>query len=442
MFYNKLSLYMKKIVLILAGFCGLLAVSLSFAASTIAPIQSLNGIAAVVNGEIITQQALNTETAMLKQQMQAANQPVPSDSKLKKQVLNQMIDQKLVLQMAVKDNVSVSSAQVDATIANIAKQNNLTVAQLQQQIAKQGMNYDVYKAQIKQQLLMNGAEQQAIGNTIQVTDAEVQLAMKKAAKQNQAIPEYHLQALLVPVPNAPTPAQLQVAKAQANALIQKLQKGADFSTLAISQSAGSEALQGGDLGWKQLTQLPPSIAAQVAGAINGTILGPIQSPNGFYIVKVVGFRTLNANHTISLTHVRHILLKQGMTETGDQVKAKLAVIRQQIEKGTAFDVMAEKYSEDAATAKKGGDLGWVAADELPANLVKSMQHLKVGQVSKPIRTKDGWELIQVLGRKNVNNSQANLENQTRQMLYFQKFQQAVKNWVQQLRGKAYIKIMQ
>lgn len=260
-------------------------------ASAAQPLQPLNAIAAVVNNEVITQSALNAEVAMMKQQAQANNQPLPADAQLRAKILDQMIDQKLILQMAAKEKITVSDTQLAAAIQKVADENHLTVAQLQQQIEKQGMNYQVYKQQVRQQLLMNAVEQQAIGNTIQVSDAEVKAAMAKAVAQAKSTPEYHLQALLVPLPTTSTPAQVQAAQTEAANLISQLQKGADFSSLAVSQSSGAQALQGGDMGWRQLSALPPTIAAQLSGAVAGSVVGPVQSPNGFYIMKVVAIRT-------------------------------------------------------------------------------------------------------------------------------------------------------
>lgn len=300
---------MKKVRLFLM--CWISMVTVGFAASAAQPLQPLNAIAAIVNNEVITQSALDTEIAMMKQQLQANNQPLPADAQLHTQILNQMIDQKLVLQMAAKEKITVSDGQLDAAIEKVAGENHLTIAQMQQQIEKQGMNYQVYKQQVRQQLLMNAVEQQALGNTIQISDAEVKAAMNKAVAQAQNIPEYHLQAVLVPVPTTPTTAQVQTAQSEAASLIQQLQKGADFSTLAVSQSSGVEALQGGDMGWRQLTELPPTIAAQLASAVSGSVVGPIQTPNGFYIIKVVAIRTANATPPANLeSQTRQMLFYQ------------------------------------------------------------------------------------------------------------------------------------
>jgi peptidyl-prolyl cis-trans isomerase SurA len=278
---------MKKLVLFIS--LAFLWLSVAFAG----PVQSLNSIVAVVNNDIITQSEVSAQMGAMQQQLEAAKQPVPSAAVLKKQVIQQLIDEKLVLQMAHKSGITVSSSQLNAAVASIANHNHLTLAQLKQQVEKQGMKYDVYKKQIHDQILMNAVERQAIGNTIHVSTEEVNSAMKQATAQMQAAPEYHLLGLLVPLAaNAPAN-QVQAAQNQANTIVQQLQQGADFSTVSENQPVGSPAIQGGDMGWEQLSQLPPAIEAQVASAMTGSIVGPIQMPNGFYILKVLAMRTVN-----------------------------------------------------------------------------------------------------------------------------------------------------
>lgn len=257
-------------------------------------IQPLNSIAAKVNNQIITQTQLDNQVSIAEQQLKAANQPMPAASVLRKQVLDQLIDQNLILQVAQKNGITVSPAQLQEAIAVIAKQNHLTVDQLRQQVKQQGISYSDYKEQMKDQILINAAARQEIGNTIHITDADVETAMKKIAALTKAIPEYHLQIMLVPIANAATPQQQQAAQKQANDLFKQLQQGTGFKLLADASLATNNPVQSADMGWRQLSQLPPSIAGQVASAISGSILGPISTAKGYYIIKVAAIRTLKS----------------------------------------------------------------------------------------------------------------------------------------------------
>lgn len=280
---------MKKILIFLISSISFLGIEVLAATPSTSIIQPLDRIVAVVNNDIIMQSSLNWQVAIIKQQLQMAHQSIPSNSQLRQKVLNQMIDEKLVLQAAAKAKITVTENQLDKAISNIAAQNHLTLDQLKQQLAKQGMNYSTYQKQIHQQLLISRIEQQILGNTIHVSNAEIKAAMKRIPV-SQTIPEYHLQALLVPVSNTATPAQVQTAKKIANDIIQQLQQGADVANVAATTATATEPLQGGDMGWKQLSQLPPTIGTELAAAIPGSIVGPLQTANGFYIIKVVATR--------------------------------------------------------------------------------------------------------------------------------------------------------
>ncbi len=409
-------------------------------AKTPEKIQSINSIAAVVNSSIITQSELDHQFNIIKKQIQLQHQPMPSDTVLKKKILKQLIDQKLILQIAKQNNMSVSDSELNQAIKSIASRNHLSVAELKQQIVKQGVDYEAYRKQIRTQLLMNLTERRAVGGDIQVTDAEVKKALQTMPKP-QNVPLYHLQAMLVPVPNAPSPEELQKAQAKADSIISELHKGNDFSTIALTETFQNQPLSGGDMGWKQLSQLPPVIAGELAGSMKGSIIGPVQTPNGYYIIKVVGIKTFNASHKVTLTHLKTIIIKQGELKTGQAVEAELNNIRAKIVKGASFAAMAKKYSQDKPSAAKGGDLGWVTPNEIPTTLAQAMAKLKQGEVSEPVKTPDGWQIIEVTGRKSVNNTTASLKTKVKQMLYMQKFEQAVKNWVAKLRSQAYIKVI-
>jgi len=401
----------------------------------------LNSIVAIVNNGIITQSQLDKQLALINQQLLAQKRERPAPAILRKQVLNQLIDQQLQLQMAKKEGITITNTQLDAALADIAAQNHMNISTLKQQVEKRGLSYVAYRNQIRQQLLMNGVQRQAVIHNIKVSNQELQNAIKSMTKQMTNIPEYHLQAILVPVDSTPTPTQVDAAKQKAIQLVSQLKKGANFGEVAISDSAGKQALQGGDMGWKQLTQLPPPIAAQVSAATVGSIVGPIQSPHGFYILKVVAERSSSVNNFVTLVHVRRILLKQEKLKNVDKVKAKLDHIRAQIIKGKSFAKMAAQYSQDKNSASKGGDSGWITPQAISASFAQTIKHLHKGQISQPIQTKKGWEIIQVLGQKRVNTAEKNIANRVRQMLFERKFMDAVQTWVQQLRGDAYIKII-
>jgi peptidyl-prolyl cis-trans isomerase SurA len=211
--------------------------------------------------------------------------------------------------------------------------------------------------------------------------------------------------------------------------------------MAIAESSGEYALEGGDLGDRHLAELPEVFAKVVTNMKVGEVSPPIRTGNGFQLIKLVSVGNSSEHHTVHKTHVRHILLKQDANMTSAEAQRQVNNLYQQLKSGKDFAVMAKQYSLDAATAVKGGDLGWVTDDELVPAFAEAMNALPLHKISTPVKSPYGWHLIEVLERKTVDDSKAFQRAQVKQFLQQRKFNEAVQNWQQHLRTDAYIKIM-
>ena len=404
-------------------------------------IQPLDQIAAIVNDSVITETEVNSQLELLSQQLAERNMKRPSIAVMKKQVLQHLIDVDIQLQLAKRHGLTVDSDEVDNAIQRIAKKNRIDVSHLRQEVVKQGLSWAKYRENVQKEMLMSQLQQKALGGDIKITEKQVDDFLKTNTKSNQKNFEYHVKNINLPLPEAPSPEQLQQAKTKAKALIKKLHQGADFSQLAIAQSSGQFALEGGDLGYRRLMALPEIFAKQVVKMKPGEVAGPLRAPNGLQIIKLVAVKGTQSKHWITLTHARHILLKADAVTTPTEVKRKIASIRRQIAQGKSFAQMAKTYSADKSNSIKGGDLGWVHPGELVPAFEKVMDKLKPGVVSQPVQTKFGWHLIQVEARKRIDDTKAYERQQARQAIFQRKFNREVQNWLRKLRAQAYIKEM-
>lgn len=252
---------------------------------------------------------------------------------------------------------------------------------------------------------------------------------------------YHVDDILIALPDEPSSAQVQQAYAKAQSIMAQLQKGANFKTLAAANSDGEEAMKGGDLGWRKLEELPTVFAAKVVDMKPGELAGPIRTGNGVHVIKLEGTKDNNTDHFVTQTNVRHILIKTNLPSDDGPAKQQLEIIRNQIIHGANFADMAKKYSQDPGSALKGGDLGWVMPGMLVPPFEQAMNGLAINQISQPVKSQYGWHLIQVLGRRQVNDSQQYQQNQLKQMIYMRQFNENAAIWVQQLRDESYIKIL-
>ncbi|GGI93377.1 peptidylprolyl isomerase [Legionella impletisoli] len=404
--------------------------------------EPLDKVVAIVNDNVITASELNTQSEILRQQIQAKNMKLPPEDVLRKQVLQHLIDVDLQLQLAKRNNLTVDDNELNTAIAKIAASNHLTITELREELSKQGMGWKEYRDNIQKEMLITRVQQKAIAQEVANISAQQVDDYLKTAKKNQKSQQiYHVQNIVIPLPEEPTTEQLKQAKRKALEILKKVKAGEDFNRMAIAESSGEYALEGGDLGERHLAELPELFANEVVKMNVGDVSGPIRAGNGFQLIKLVSIGGSQQKHTVTKTHVRHILLKPASNMTAEEAKKQINNLYQQLKSGKDFAVMAKQYSLDATSAINGGDLGWVTADELVPQFATAMNELPLKTVSKPVKSPFGWHLIEVLERKTVDDSVAYERQQVREYLQQRKFTEAVQNWLQHMRTDAYVKII-
>ncbi len=274
---------------------------------------ALDNIVAVVNSDVITQSELDEQLAQARQRIQASHAPIPDFKKLRKQVLDQLINEKLAMQIAKRNNVVITDAQVDAAINRIATHNNLTLAQLKVALGQQGMQFSTYKKQIREQMLMSTISQHVVGGSVSVTDQEVKDFMRQHPNTNM---QYHLADILIALSDKPTPGQTAAAQKQADSILTQARRGANFQQLAAANSTGKEAVQGGDLGWRSAAELPEIFVNDVAKMKVGDVAGPITAPNGLHLIKLLAERGSGPN--LSAMQVKQLLFQQKVDQKMQQ----------------------------------------------------------------------------------------------------------------------------
>lgn len=404
--------------------------------------QLLDKVVAIVNNGVITSSELDAQVELSKKQILAQKMQMPKESVLRKQVLQHLIDVDLQMQLAKQNGIAVDSTELNEAIERIATMNNLTLSQLREEITKQGITWQEYRQNVRKEMIISRVQQKAVGKEVQVTNEQVEQYLKTASTVDNSALTYHLQNIVIPLTEEPTTEELKSAKANAEKLLAKIRKGEDFSRLAIEESSGELALEGGDLGERHLAELPEIFAKEVVNMKAGQVVGPLRAGNGFQLIKLVAIGGDNQHHVITQTHVRHILLKPDASMLPSDSLKQVKNIYQQIKSGKDFALMAKQYSLDAASAVKGGDLGWVSPGELVPEFEKTMNNLPLHKVSQPVKSQYGWHLIEVIARKQKDDTQAFKKQQVRQFLQQRKFAEAVQNWQQHLRTEAYVNIIE
>ncbi len=406
-------------------------------------IETLDRIVAVVNNHVITQQQLSEQIEMTRQQWVSENKPIPDSASFRKQVLNQMIDNELQLQLAASSGLKINEAALDKTIMGIAQRNGFTLEQLREKLQQENIPYAKYRQQIRQQLIINRLQQDEVAAKINVTDQETKDMLAHLPKSAPQKTAYHVEDLLIPFPNKPSAADISRIKETALSLLQETKHGISFQELIGKAKQFNPPLTGGDLGWRALNDLPDIFQGPVQKLKPGEVTGPIQADNGFHLIRLLEMQGDNStSHYVTSTHTRHILIKTSPLLNNTQAERRLNEIRADILRGGDFATLAKKYSQDPGSSYKGGDLGWTLPGLFDPTFEAQIKKLAINQISLPFQTQFGWHIVQVLGRAQKLQTQQNVSReQAAQLVYQRKFQQALKNWLRQIRNQSYVKIM-
>jgi peptidyl-prolyl cis-trans isomerase SurA len=401
--------------------------------------QTLDRIVAVVEDDVILERELNAEAANITQKLRGNNVAIPPESVLRKQVLERMVIDKLQRQLAARSGVQVSEENLRNSVADIATRNNMSVEAFKQELASQGMDYKSFEENLRNEIVINQLRGREIGSRIKVTDAEVNHYMETQNKAGANNTQYHLGHILISVPSGASASAIQKAKEQAERVVKELRDGKDFRETAISYSNDDNALKGGDLGWRSIGQIPTLFNDTVTGMNQGDVSEPIRSPSGFHIIKMLETEG-SAQHVITKTKVRHILIKTNELVDDAEAQKRLQALRDRISDGDDFSTLARAHSEDKGSAVNGGSLEWVTPGALVPPFEEAMNKLEINQISAPIQTQFGWHLIQVLGRENQDDSAQFRKDKVRDEIRKRKIEEETELWLRRLRDEAYVEI--
>jgi len=414
----------------------LLPLILLFAGNGLAD-QTLNSIVASVNNDVVLESELRKRSTMVISQLQAQQAELPPRSALQKQVLDRLILENLQLQLAERNGIRIDDEKLNNNMRNLAKQNDMSLSEFRETLEQDGYDYVAFRQQFRNQITINQIRQEMVENRVEVTEQEVDRLLATAASFNDQNREYHLAHILVSTPEAASPDQIQEAKKRADDMLTRLRGGTDFEQMAIAESDGQQALSGGDLGWRKTGQLP-SLFSDVVGQLQiGQISDLIRSPSGFHIVKIMDIRG-DQQHMIEQTRARHILLKPDTLVSEQEIKTRMAQLRERIAQGEDFAVLARAHSQDPGSGSQGGDLGWVTPGQMVPEFEQAMNELAIGEVSQPVQSRFGWHLIQVQYRREQDETDDYRRTRARESIRQRKTDEQLEVWLRRLRDEAYV----
>ena len=410
-------------------------------ASLTVPAQAnevLDRVAVIVNDGVILQSEVETMLVQIKRNAAEQDIQLPSDDVLRVQAIDRLVLQEIQLQIARRNGIEVSDAQLEQTIASIAREAGMNVEGLRVEITGLGSTWQGYRESIRREMIIGELQRNAVRDRVYISPQEIANLTSMMEEMSSNEVEYRLSHILIGLRDGSSSSEVQAARERAESVLSSLQDGRDFAATAISSSAGSRALEGGDLGWMNINAMPTLFAEAVRGKRKGDLIGPIKSGVGFHILKVADTRGIE---TVEIEEVkaRHILLRTSVILSDNRAKEQLSTFRQQIMNGEAeFSELALEHSDDTGSASQGGDLGWNEPGIFDENFKQVVESAEIGEISEPFRSQFGWHIVEVLDRRVQDATERSKENRAYQLLYRRKYQEELENWQQEMRDQAYI----
>jgi peptidyl-prolyl cis-trans isomerase SurA len=399
----------------------------------------LDHIAAIVNDGLVLRSELDVQMVAVSKRLREQKVELPPESVLKTQVLERLIVQEIEVQRAKRIGLTISDEQLNSALQDIAARNKIPFDQLPTALQAQGVDYKQYRESMRKELTLSTLRQRDVIAHINVSPHEMEqyLARQENAATND---EFNVSHILLSLPAAATPDQIEQIGAKAKDISARAAKGEDFGQLAIANSNSQTALDGGQLGWRKGNQLPQFILDLVTKMKPGDVSDPVRTPSGFHIVKLTERRSGEAPVIVNQIHVRHILLKPNELDDDETVRQKLTKLRDRILKGEDFAGIASATSQDPGSAPDGGDLGWSSPGTFVPEFDKAIADLKPNEISEPFKTRYGWHIVQYLGTRTYDSTDDVRKQRAFAAIRESKADEETELWLHRLRDEAFVEI--
>ena len=398
-------------------------------------LEPIDGIVAVVEEDVILRSELNRAVNNIKLQFADRADQLPPPEVLEKQVLERLIVMRLQLQRAEQAGVRISDIELEQAISRIAQQNNLSLEQLRVQISKDGISYDEFRQQLREELTAQRLRQSLVQSRVAVSDTEVDIAL---ASESMKKGQVQVGLILVALPDGATAEQIAAGKTKIDGIKALLDKGEmDFSAAAIRYSDHQTALEGGNLGWRSFDEIPPLFANLVQGMSPGDVSQPLRGPSGYSLLKLIDTKAQGAQ-SVTEYNARGLMIKTTEVVDSEAARAKAQKLYERIQAGEKFEDVAKAESEDTITRNQGGDMGWFQLQAWGTAVAENLEKLKDGEVSPPFPSEAGWHVVQRVATREQDITAEAQRNAARETIGRRKADEEYERFLRQLRDEAYI----
>jgi len=410
---------------------------ITFFSTRLYAIEEIDSIAIVVNDGIISNQQITDRLNNFKQQLKLQGQRLPPEKLLKKQVIERVILDSIQLQHAKSQGINIDDLSLNKALEAIAKNNRTSLEEMYKVLERKGISYKSFREQTRKDLIIRELQKRMIYSRIKVSQQEIDIFLEQQKLSGEAANDkYNIAHILIATPEAAAPEDVSRALEKAKKVVVKLKNGDSFNDVALRYSDGRHALKGGNLGWKSAAQLPTLFLNAARNLDKGRISEPLRSAGGFHIIKLLDKKT--QQHIVKQTHARHILIKADEITSNDDARKKLTDVKKRLDQGEDFAALAAKFSQDPGSKNNGGDLGWSTEGSFVPRFTEVMNSLKINQTSEPFKSQFGWHIIQVLERRQQDETEQLIRQKAEMAIQNRKADEELQLWLRRARDEAYV----
>ena len=404
-----------------------------------APGADLDRIVAIVNDDIIAWSELEARLGRIRDDLRQSGTRLPPQDELRRQVLERLILLRIQLQLARAAGIRIDDERLNRTLLRIAEQNGLTLREFRDALERDGYDFAKFREDIREEIMISEIRKRRVENQIRISQRDVDdyLSTMESRGAEADRHQYRIGHILIAVPDGASSEEIAEANAGAGGVLDEIRAGADFATMAVTHSDGRQALQGGDLGWRQASDLPTIFGDAVPRLKVGEVAGPIRSASGFHLVKLIDKRD-GERQIVRQTRARHILIALDELTDDAGARRQVSALHERIVNGEDFGELARIHSDDAGSAPKGGELGWIDPGNTVPVFERAMDSLAPGELGEPFESQYGWHIVQVLERRERDDTETSRRAEAMRTLRARKIEENLEAWIRQVRDEAYV----
>ena len=384
----------------------------------------LDKIAVIVGDGVVLESQFNLKLKKYVQEFSKQNpgQVLPPESFLKKQILENLIIEELLLQKAEKFGVRVSDQELNDYMDRIAKSNNITLEEFISEVSFEG-NFQNFRKDLKNNLIIQRVQRGLVRPKVFISDQELENYISSAEGQSSILIEYKINQILIK------------SKVQAEEINQKLSNGEDFYDL---KALYDESKENEPPKWQRISELP-SLFSIVKNMQIGSHSEPLESGAGFYFIKLEDKKG-DTVKVESQDLVRHILIQTSEIRSEKQAEELINEIKNRISEGEEFRVLARLYSDDPGSKLDGGNLGWSTSDKYDPLFKKVIDDSELNIVSEVFKSSFGFHILEVLDRRKKDISNELQKDKAFKIIFERKYEEQLERTLQELRAESYVDI--